>query len=60
MNKTRWKFCRATWANFHAIRATFLQVKAAYSLLFEWLVSSFENKSEIKQKKKSENLSMYV
>ena len=52
MNKARLKFCRATWANFHAFRATFLQVKAAYSLLFEWLVSSFENKSEIKQKKK--------
>ena len=59
MNKARLKFCRATWANFHVFRATFLQVKAAYSLLFEWLVNSFENKSEIKQQQKSEHLSMY-
>ena len=36
----------------------FLQVKAECSLLFEWLVSLFENKNKTKQQK-SENLNMY-
>ena len=34
-------------------------MKAECSLLFEWLVSLFENKNKTKQKKKSENLNMY-
>ena len=34
-------------------------MKAECSLLFEWLVSLFENKNKTKQQKKSENLNMY-
>ena len=59
MNKTCLKFCRASWAHFYAFGATFLQTKVQCSLLFEWLVSSFENKNKIKQQKQSENLNMY-
>ena len=34
-------------------------MKAECSLLFEWLVSLFENKNKTEQQKKSENLNMY-